>query len=374
MLNGNGVLYALPGKRQNTSAGRDAKGMGKNASTRIKRTLTALLLMFVLSFSAVFAGTEGTDGGTRTGTVEAAAAAEEVGSVAEEPDYEPTASIIKKGRYYYYQYPNGKIRKKAGFVTVDDEIYYVRRGGKIRTDAAFKVNKKRYRANECGVIQTGVYRWRGKYFYSNSKGQWRKKEGFVRWNDNRYYIKKGGTVLTNDGFAVENEVYCADRKGRVTDIELGGDGSPIIKVAKKQVGIMTGKKYWEWYYKTKFKDTDRTPWCGAFVAWCYHKAGVYKKISKAKRFGPLGYVPTYSRFANKYGKWISKVEKAKGGDIIVFGLNMHVGLVEGVYEDYVVTIEGNAGPTAAWGCGKPGAVVRKIYRCNKKTIKGVIRP
>jgi hypothetical protein len=126
-----------------------------------------------------------------------------------------------------------------------------------------------------------------------------------------------------------------------------------------------------WYYKTRFRDTDRTPWCGAFVAWVYNKAGLYKKISVAKRYGPLGYVPSYSRFADKYKKWINK-KNARPGDIIVFGRNMQVGLVEGVYGNYIVTIEGNAGPTAAIGCGKPGAVVRKIYKLNSGKIKGVI--
>ena len=136
---------------------------------------------------------------------------------------------------------------------------------------------------------------------------------------------------------------------------------------------MTGKTYWVWYYKTKFRDTDYTPWCGAFVAWCYNEAGLYQKISIAKKYGPLGYVPTYSRYANKYEKWVNRNE-AQGGDIIVFGRNMHVGLVEGSYGDYIITIEGNAGPTAAWGCHKPGAVVRKAYRKNSGKIKGVIRP
>ena len=85
------------------------------------------------------------------------------------------------------------------------------------------------------------------------------------------------------------------------------------------------------------------------------------------------HVPSYSRYADKYGKWINKAS-AKGGDIIIFGRNRHVGLVEGVVGDYIITIEGNAGPTAAIGCGKPGAVVRNAYRIDSPKIKGVIRP
>ena len=372
---------------------------------RVKRTLTALLLMFVLSFTAVFAETEtepqtegignaaqtevstetdeSTQQTTETGQTEetqqdtpaAAETQQDTPAAAETaPVAAARAQIIKKGKYYYYKYASGKIRKKAGFVTVDGKKYYVRKGGKIRTSKTFKVKKKYYRANKYGVIKTGVYKWNGYYYYSSSSGVLRKKAGFITWNGNRYYVKKGGKIVVNAGFAVNNIPYAADALGRIKVLPLpDGDGSPVIDVAKAQVGIMTGKTYWVWYYKTKFKDTDRTPWCGAFVAWCYNAAGLYDKITVAKKYGPLGYVPSYSRYANKYNKWV-KTSEAKGGDIIIFGSNMHVGLVEGVIGDYIITIEGNAGPTAAIGSGKPGAVVRNAYKVNYKKIKGVIRP
>ena len=371
-------------------------------ATRIKRTLTALLLMFVLSFCTAFAegdtpagdpaaGTEtevttevtgGEGGGTENGGSEVTGTENGGSDQGSEVQPEtpavqqpaPVSRIIKKGKYYYYKNANGKIRKKAGFVTDLGKKYYVRKGGKIRTSKAFKVKKKYYHANKYGVILTGVHKWKGKLYYSNSAGQLKKTAGFVTWNGNRYYVQKGGVIIVNDAFAVKNVPYDADAAGHVTTLQIpDGDGSPVIDVAKQQVGIMTGKTYWVWYYKTKFKDTDRTPWCGAFVAWCYNEAGMYDKISVAKKYGPLGYVPTYSSYANKYKKWVDR-ETAQGGDIIVFGKNMHVGLVEGSYGNYIFTIEGNAGPTAAWGCGKPGAVVRKVYRKNSGKIKGVIRP
>ena len=84
-------------------------------------------------------------------------------------------------------------------------------------------------------------------------------------------------------------------------------------------------------------------------------------------------MPSYSRYADKYDKWIVK-SNAKGGDIIIFGRNMHVGLVEGIVGDYIITIEGNAGPTAVIGCKKPGAVVRNVYKISNSKIKGIIRP
>ena len=361
--------------------------MKSTTAVRTKRTLMALLLMFVLSFTTAFAATD-TQEESPGGTVQTEVSADTGdgnGQAAEVQQEEPAAAapapapvakaqIIKKGRYYYYKSASGKIRKKAGFVTCNGNRYYVRRGGKIRTSKTFKVKRKSYRANKYGVIMTGVYKWKGHYYYSNPSGVLRKKAGFVTCNGNRYYVRKGGKIIVNDGFSVNNMPYAADATGCVTMLGIpDGDGSPVVDVAKAQVGIMTGVTYWVWYYKTRFRDTDRTPWCGAFVAWCYNEAGLYDRITVAKKFGPLGYVPSYSRYADKYDKWIVK-SNAKVGDIIIFGRNMHVGLVEGIVGDYIITIEGNAGPTAVIGCKKPGAVVRNVYKISNSKIKGIIRP
>ena len=376
--------------------------MKPTKAARIKRTLMALLLMFVFSFTAVYADQDVPDEGVPAGDTQTEIITGDEGGDTQgtddqgggeitpgenpsgedpepepepdppKPEPKPSPSIVKIGKYYYYKYASGTIRRKAGFVTVNKKIYYVRKGGKIRTSRTFRVKKKYYRANKYGVIKTGVYKWNGNYYFSYSKGIWKRKAGFVTWKGDSYYVQKGGKIITSDGFTVDNIAYVANSKGRVTKVILPKkNNNAVIKIARKQVGIMTGKKYWVWYYRTKFRDTDRTPWCGAFVAWCYNEAGLYRKISVAKRYGPLGYVPVYSRYADRYGKWISK-RKARAGDIIVFGRNRHVGLVEGVYGNYIVTIEGNAGPTAAFGCGKPGAVIRRIYKLSNRDIKGVI--
>ena len=301
--------------------------------------------------------------------------AAETNDSASETPAPAVSRIIQKGKFYYYKDPKtGKIRKKAGFVKDLGSLYYIKKGGKIITGKTFTVNGKRYRAAKNGVIKTGVYKWGKNYCYSAlDTGVWIRTEKIIKWKKNRYYIMKGGNIYAGGVFTYKSIPYSADSKGRLTDLKIpDGDGNPVIAVAKKQVGVMTGRTYWRWYYKTKFIDTDRTPWCGAFVAWCFNKAGLYKKISAARKYGPLGYVPSYSRYANKKKKWI-KVSTARAGDIIVFGRNAHVGLVEGVSDGLIYTIEGNAGPTAAFRSGKPGAVIRKVYRTDSKWIKGVIR-
>lgn len=332
--------------------------------------VVSLLLILVLSFVPVMAETTQDQGQTgqtqtaQTGTVSAAA------DTAAAP-----SRIIKKGKYYYYKKANGKIRKKAGFVRDNGNRYYVRKGGRIRTNTTFKVKKKQYRAYSNGIIATGIYKWNKKYYYSKpSTGQWIKTEKLVSWNGSRYYVQKGGVVLMDDVFVLNNLPYAADKDGHVSELQLpDAGGSNIVEIARQQVGIMTGATYWLWYFKTRFINTDRTPWCGAFVAWVYNAAGQYDKISVATKFGNLGYVPSYSRFADKYSKWVNRAA-ASPGDVIVFGRNRHVGLVEGVSDGYIFTIEGNAGPTAIIGCGKAGAVCRKVYKISSKDIKGVIHP
>lgn len=335
--------------------------------------MTALALVMILASGSVFAAGE-TDAAAAASS--GVAAEQQNASESQQTEEQPEAvsNVIKKGRYYYYVNPKtGKIRKKKGFVTDCEKRYYIKKGGRIITKKTFKIKKKYYRANRKGEILTGLYKWKKKLNFSNSSGHWIKKEKLVSWEGSRYYIKKGGTVFRNGYFTYKNIPYYADKSGKVTEIDIPeAQGNRVVEVAQKQVGVMTGKTYWKWYFKTRFIDTDRTPWCGTFVAWCYNEAGLYEKVSVARKYGNLGYVPSYSGYADSNDKWIKR-SKARGGDIIVFGRNTHVGLVEGVVGDCIITIEGNAGPTALFGCGKAGAVVRKTYDIDSDWIKGIIR-
>lgn len=63
------------------------------------------------------------------------------------------AGVLRKGKYYFYRDSKGKIRKKAGFVTWNGNKYYVRKGGRIQTGKTFKVGKFTYRANKKGQIK-----------------------------------------------------------------------------------------------------------------------------------------------------------------------------------------------------------------------------
>ena len=352
---------------------------------RASRTLAALLLSLSMSFSIAFAE-GGPDGSGQTdGTPAASETVEqpETQTVTEEAEKpQPKPGVYKKNGHYYYKNPKtGKRRKKAGFVKWNGNIYYVRKGGKIMTSKTFRVGKNRYRARKDGRIAVGVYKWgkKHKLYYSDPKtGKWiriksRRCQKGVKWEGHWYYLQTNSQVAVNRPVVIKNLLYFADENGVCTRIELNETNNPVLKIARKQVGLHTKsqvKKFWTWYFGSRFVNTDVTPWCACFVGWCYKKAGKYGKI---RSVGNKGYVPSYSRFASRRGKWVKK-SKAKGGDIIIFGRNQHTGIVERVYKGYIYTIEGNSGPTAEVGTRLPGAVTRRVYKLSDPYIKGVIRP
>ena len=277
-----------------------------------------------------------------------------------------------KGLKYYSSVVSGKLKSVRGFVNFNGRKYHVYNSGKVAVKKFFGFEGKLYIAGTKGPIYHGVHKWNDYYYYSGKKsGAIRTSQGLATWNKKQYFIEDGGKIRTCQPFFYKDTPYVSLSTGwcrRLTNINAGR----VISKARKQVGIMTGVKYWQWYYGTRFVDTDRTPWCGAFVAWCYHVAGKYSKVAKVEKYGNLGYVPSYSRYANANNKWVNR-SSARGGDIIIFGSDMHVGLVEYVGHGYVYTIEGNAGPTAAVGCGKPGAVIRRLLKLDDPRIKGILR-
>ncbi len=345
---------------------------------RISCFLITILLVISMPFSVSFAA-ELSDGESLSADSDSSPAVEQK---APKKESKPRTGVYRKNGHYYYKSPKtGKIRRKAGFIRWRGNRYYVQKGGKIITSKTFKVGKYRYRARSDGRIAVGVYRWGEKrrlYYSSPKTGRWvtikshRCQKG-VRWKGNWYYLQTNSEVAVNRPVVINNQPYVADSEGVCTRIKVNATKNPVLKIARRQLGRHTKSqvsRFWTWYYGSRFVNTDATPWCGTFVAWCYRKAGRYSKI---RSVGNKGYVPSYSNFASRRGKWVRK-SRAKGGDIIVFGRNRHVGIVERVYKGYIFTIEGNSGPTAEIGTRLPGAVTRRVYKLTDPDIKGVIHP
>lgn len=117
--------------------------------------------------------------------------------------------------------------------------------------------------------------------------------------------------------------------------------SDILRIARKELGTTSGKKYWDAYFKgsTKFVNGNATPFCACFTSWVMSQAGI--KVPGL----PAAYCPYICRDGVNKGKSVQKT-KAQPGDIVLFdwdgdGLSDHVGIVESNQGSYLQTIEGN---------------------------------
>lgn len=109
----------------------------------------------------------------------------------------------------------------------------------------------------------------------------------------------------------------------------------IMKIAASQIGYKeTGEdwtKYGAWY------GLNGNPWCAMFVSWCANAAGISTSI-----IPKLAYVPDIVSFYERRGRYRARgTYTPRKGDIVFFGTSSHVGLVESVSGNNVVTIEGN---------------------------------
>ena len=264
----------------------------------------------------------------------------------------------------YYAGKKGEIVTKEGFLVVDGGTYYIQKGGAIFWGHTFTKNGKTYKAYASGKLGTGLFKYGSSYYYADGTGAVKARAGLFSVSGKKYYVKKGGKIAVSTTITTGGTTYKADSKGVLT-AQKSTTGTELMKIAQKEVGTKTGKKYWEAYFGTKFRNGDSTPWCGTFVTWCFKKAGLYSLIKDIEDYGNLGYVPSYSAYANKKKIWVS-ANKAKAGDII-FGSSSHVGLVKSVSGNVITTIEGNTGST------RNGEVKQKTYSLTNSWIKGVMR-
>ena len=335
--------------------------------TQAKRVIISLMVAVSLSFVALpaqaFATEENSVPAVQNTQAETPA----------QPKAVAPSPIIKKGKYLYYKQSNGKIRKKAGFVSYAGNRYYVQKGGKLAAGKTLKLKKKRYHVAKSGIVLRGAHKWGKNWYFSNaSSGVIDSKMGFKNWKGQKYYVDNKGYLYAGRPFVAGNLPWVADASARCTRLAVEKYDNTVITVAQSQVGTKTGKKYWGFVYNSGFRNRDATPWCATFAAWCYNQGGMMGKIKAVKS---LGYVPSYSSFAGRYGKWVNK-KTAKPGDLIVFGKSTgrHIGIVERIYGGYIFTIEGNTVQPDKKSTKRLGCVARKVYKLSDKDIRGIIRP
>jgi hypothetical protein len=142
----------------------------------------------------------------------------------------------------------------------------------------------------------------------------------------------------------------------------GATGAAIVRVARSQLGEAEhpiGSNC------TKYGPCEE--WCALFVAWVWQRAGV----AMAGGTGPYAYSGTFYGWVREHGgRDLAPTATPSPGDAVIYGWgphrSEHVGIVEAVYGDEIVTIEGNftdrverVGPFIPWlaqGEGEPGPV------------------
>ena len=140
----------------------------------------------------------------------------------------------------------------------------------------------------------------------------------------------------------------------------------IVEVARTQIGYKEGannsNKYGKWY------GANNVAWCAIFVSWCANQAGIPTSIVPK-----LAYVPYEYDFFAMRKEWHPRGRYIpQPGDLIIYGANDHIGIVEKVSNSYVWTIEGN---TSSGGNVSNGeGVYRRQRALSNSWIKGYCSP
>lgn len=162
----------------------------------------------------------------------------------------------------------------------------------------------------------------------------------------------------------------------------GGAAQELVSVAKQQAGNGPSK-YRSWFYGY---DAADIPWCAIFVSWCFNQIdGI--NLYTAKTAG-AGSIARDSIAMGLSGEWFESefsdsTTKPQVGDVIEFVWNYqgryysqdryysdHVGIVYDVDDDFVYTVEGNAG-----GDDNDTSTVKlRSYSRTSGAINGYYRP
>ena len=140
----------------------------------------------------------------------------------------------------------------------------------------------------------------------------------------------------------------------------------IVAKAVSQIGYKEKGNndtiYGAWY------GMNYQPWCMMFVSWCAAQCGI-----STGTIPKLAYVPYCMDFYQKQGRYKAKgTYRPEAGDLILYGSNSHIGIVEKVQGNTVFTIEGN---TSANGNSSNGdGVYRRSRALSDSWIKGYCLP
>lgn len=151
-----------------------------------------------------------------------------------------------------------------------------------------------------------------------------------------------GEAITNMATALKLTLY-----GSTIGVVGGSTGTrrgneEVAAIALSQVGQVGGYPYWSWY-----GFSSRVEWCACFVSWCYAQVGLSEPRFSGCTSGGMAWFQSHGQWGDRNYADIAP------GDAIFFnwsgsdtGGADHVGIVVGVDETRVYTVEGNSGNDA----------------------------
>lgn len=145
-------------------------------------------------------------------------------------------------------------------------------------------------------------------------------------------------------------------------VSLSGTSSAerLVEIALTQEGNTDGTKYWEYTMGTRFVNGSATPWCACFVSWCANECDLIDEGI----FPKSGSVAAYKSYYQQKGLYEDAGSYTpKTGDLIIFNPS-HIGIVQFVEGERVVTIEGNTSD----------AVHSRSYPLDSSYIVGYCKP
>lgn len=149
-----------------------------------------------------------------------------------------------------------------------------------------------------------------------------------------------GEAVTNMATALKLTLYGSNIGvvGGSTGTRRGNE--EVAAIALSQVGQVGGYPYWSWY-----GFSSRVEWCACFVSWCYAQVGLSEPRFSGCTSGGMAWFQSHGQWADRDYPDIAP------GDAIFFdwdgtGDADHVGIVVGVDESRVYTVEGNSGNDA----------------------------
>lgn len=121
--------------------------------------------------------------------------------------------LIYNGKRYIVK-SGGSIQRGKGAIKANNKVYYVKNSkGHLGTKKAYTNNGKTYHVNKYGVVYVGRHKWGKELYFSVNKGYLRTASGTVTRDGKRFFVQKGGLILTNQKISFKGRQFISDNEG-----------------------------------------------------------------------------------------------------------------------------------------------------------------